>query len=98
VERIFSIINDLWTDEKKQFKVETIKAIIVEKHTFKKFPILISTTYFNRTLNYLQIFSPQTNTSLAHQTPVKSHKKTQSHSLAVHPLYKTGILCVCVLG
>jgi hypothetical protein len=31
VERIFSVINILWTDEKNKFKVETVKAIIVVK-------------------------------------------------------------------
>jgi len=34
VERIFSIINVLWTDEKNHFKVET-RSIIIAKQHFK---------------------------------------------------------------
>jgi hypothetical protein len=33
VEKVFSITNALWTDEKSRFLVETIKAMIV-KNTF----------------------------------------------------------------
>lgn len=35
VERIFSITNVLWTDEKNRFKVETIRSIIIAKQHFK---------------------------------------------------------------
>jgi len=35
VERIFSTINVLWTDEKNRFLVETIKSIIIVKTHFK---------------------------------------------------------------
>jgi len=35
VERIFSIINVLWKDEKNRFLIETIKSIIIVKTHFK---------------------------------------------------------------
>jgi hypothetical protein len=35
VERVFSIANDLWTDEKNHFLVETSKVVIVTKTHFK---------------------------------------------------------------
>ncbi|XP_060847841.1 uncharacterized protein LOC132927347 [Rhopalosiphum padi] len=35
VERIFSLTNVLWTDEKNRFNVETIKSIIIAKQHFK---------------------------------------------------------------
>jgi hypothetical protein len=35
VERVFSITNALWTDEKNSFLVETIKAVIVTKIYFQ---------------------------------------------------------------
>jgi hypothetical protein len=31
IERVFSVINALWTDEKSRFLVETIKAVTVTK-------------------------------------------------------------------
>jgi hypothetical protein len=34
-ERVFPIINALWTDEKNSFLVETIKAVIVTKTHFQ---------------------------------------------------------------
>jgi hypothetical protein len=34
IDRVFSITNALWTDEKSRFLVETIKAVIVAKNTF----------------------------------------------------------------
>jgi hypothetical protein len=36
-ERVFSITNALWTDEKSRFLVETIKAVIVTKTHFEEF-------------------------------------------------------------
>jgi hypothetical protein len=36
IERVFSIINALWTDGKGRFLVETIKAVIVTKKHFKE--------------------------------------------------------------
>jgi hypothetical protein len=41
VEKVFSVINSLWTDEKSRFLVETIKAMIVTKTHFEE---LSSTT------------------------------------------------------
>lgn len=35
-ERAFTLVNDLWTDEKNQFKVETIKAILSVKMNLPK--------------------------------------------------------------
>ena len=37
VERIFSTINVLWTNEKNRFLVETIKSIIIVKTHFKNY-------------------------------------------------------------
>jgi len=37
IERIFSITNVLWTDEKNRFLVPTIKAVIILKNNFKKY-------------------------------------------------------------
>ena len=37
VERIYSISNVLWTDEKNRFNVETIRSIIITKQHFKSF-------------------------------------------------------------
>jgi hypothetical protein len=36
IERVFSITNALWTDEKSRFLVETIKAVIVTKTHFEE--------------------------------------------------------------
>jgi hypothetical protein len=36
IERVFSIINDLWTDRKSCFLVETIKDVIVTKTHFEE--------------------------------------------------------------
>jgi hypothetical protein len=36
IERIFSITNALWTDEKSRFLVETIRAVIVTKTHFEE--------------------------------------------------------------
>jgi hypothetical protein len=36
IERVFSISNALWTDEKSRFLVETIKAVTVTKTHFEK--------------------------------------------------------------
>jgi hypothetical protein len=36
IERLFSITNALWTDEKKPFPVETIKAVTVTKTHFEE--------------------------------------------------------------
>jgi hypothetical protein len=36
IERVFSISNALWTDEKGNFLVETIKAVIVTKTHFEE--------------------------------------------------------------
>jgi hypothetical protein len=36
VERVFSIINALWTDERSRFLVETIKAVTVTKTHFEE--------------------------------------------------------------
>jgi hypothetical protein len=36
MERVFSITNALWTDEKSRFLVETIKAVIVTKTHFQQ--------------------------------------------------------------
>jgi hypothetical protein len=36
IERVFSITNSLWTDEKSRFLVETIKAVIVTKTHFEE--------------------------------------------------------------
>jgi hypothetical protein len=38
IERVFSITNALWTDEKNRFLVETIKAVIVTKTHFEELP------------------------------------------------------------
>jgi hypothetical protein len=35
VERVFSLINSQWTDERNRLKVETVKAIIVTQYNFK---------------------------------------------------------------
>lgn len=37
IERVFSITNVLWTDDKNRFLVPSIKAIIILKHHFKKY-------------------------------------------------------------
>jgi hypothetical protein len=47
VERVFSVTNALWTDEKSHFLVETIKAVIVTQKHFEElscnnFCVLIS--------------------------------------------------------
>jgi hypothetical protein len=36
IERVFSITNALWTDEKSRFLVETVKAVIVTKTDFEE--------------------------------------------------------------
>jgi hypothetical protein len=36
IERVFSITNALWTEEKSRFLVETIKAVIVTKTHFEE--------------------------------------------------------------
>jgi hypothetical protein len=36
IEKVFSITNALWTDEKSRFLVETIKALIVTKTHFEE--------------------------------------------------------------
>jgi hypothetical protein len=47
IEKVFSITNSLWTDEKNRFVVETMKAVIVpkthfEEHSCNDFYTLIS--------------------------------------------------------
>lgn len=37
VERVFSIINALWSDEKNRLKIETVKALTTVKTHFKNF-------------------------------------------------------------
>jgi hypothetical protein len=37
VERVFSLINALWTDEKNRLKIETVKALTIVKTHFKDF-------------------------------------------------------------
>jgi hypothetical protein len=36
IERVFSITNALWTEEKSRFLVETIKAVVVTKTHFEE--------------------------------------------------------------
>jgi hypothetical protein len=37
VERVFSLINALWTDGKNRLKIETVKALTIVKTHFKDF-------------------------------------------------------------
>jgi hypothetical protein len=37
VERVFSLINVLWTDEKNRLKIETVEALTIVKTHFKDF-------------------------------------------------------------
>jgi hypothetical protein len=37
VERVFSVINALWTDEKNRLKIQTVKALTIVKTHFKDF-------------------------------------------------------------
>jgi hypothetical protein len=54
IERVFSITNSLWTEEKSRFLVETIKAVI--KHILRKFCATTSILRFQTNPNYFKKF------------------------------------------
>jgi hypothetical protein len=94
-ERIFSVINALWTDEKNKFRIETIKAIIVVKTHFQD---VSCTDFYNlRQQNTKLLTDIQSSAKYQPGAPDTSKEPQEdSHSLVAHPLYKTGTLCVCV--
>ncbi len=39
VERIFSLMNKIWTAEKTQLTIKTLKFILITKHNFELIPV-----------------------------------------------------------
>jgi hypothetical protein len=37
VERVFSLVNALWTDERNRLEVSTVKSIVLVKHHFRNY-------------------------------------------------------------
>jgi hypothetical protein len=54
IERVFSITDALWTDEKSRFLVETIKAVIVTKTRFEELSCNDFYTLISNSSNLLQ--------------------------------------------
>jgi hypothetical protein len=62
VERVFALINTLWTDERNRLKIETVKALTIVKAHFKyfscaEFYVQISEkkSFMNRSINLINI-------------------------------------------
>jgi hypothetical protein len=49
---VFSLINAIWTDEKKRLKIETVKALIIVKTYFKN---LSCAEFYDQILNEKEI-------------------------------------------
>jgi hypothetical protein len=66
VERVFSLINALWTDEKNILKIETVKALtVVKDFSCAEFYVQISEekNFLNRSINLINILMNLKNVS-----------------------------------
>jgi hypothetical protein len=74
IERVFSITNALWTDEKNCFLVETIKAVIVTKTYFEE----LSCNYFYTLIsNYPKLFQ-EIRSSVKYKASAEEERTTPS--------------------
>lgn len=74
VERTFSNINILWSDEKNRFLIDTIKAIIIVKNHFKNYSCK---EFYNFLLTQNELLSL---INLSHKYDFGSKKELQSTS------------------
>jgi hypothetical protein len=73
-ERVFSITNAMWSDEKSRFLVETIKAVIVTKQIFEE---LSWNDFYNLISNNPKLFQ-EIRSSTKYKTSAKEERTTPS--------------------